>query len=232
MLDGVAKMGHIPTMRAGDTGVGFTLESLLGLRANVRAEADFEGIELKATRSRLPASRRPPPSGVVTLFAKTPEWHPVGSRERLLDLHGYRDGNGRWSLYTSIYARRPNPQGWQLEFNPSSRRLVAHRHGAPQVYWPESVLAARLREKHTETIFVTAHAITQGETELFRYDHVVHCKDASISNFIDLINERAAFHDFAMHRRPDGTARDHGFLFRMGKGHLTRLFATVEERVL
>jgi hypothetical protein len=168
----------------------------------------------------------------VTLFAKTPEWRPIGSEQALLDRHGYFDANGRWSLYTSIYAHRPNPQGWRLEFDYPRTRLIAERNYEPQVSWRLEVLAARLKEKHTETAFVVAHAVKTGGTEQFRFDQVIHCLNPSLTNFLTLIDERRVFQDFAIHRRTDGTPRDHGFLFRVGKQHLTRLFSTVEERRL
>lgn len=232
LLRGISALGHVNSLRAGDTGVGYTLETMLGIDANSRLDADYEGIEIKASRSRYPAERRPPTNGHATLFAKTPEWHPIGSRQALLDRHGYVDAGGRWSLYMSIYAHRPNPQGWRLEFDAKRPWLVAERHTEPQVYWDLNVLAKRLKEKHQETVFVTAHTIREGPAELFRYDQVVHCKDARLTNFLTLIDQRVAFHDFAMHRRPDGSPRDHGFLFRLNKSALPRLFATVEERLL
>jgi hypothetical protein len=53
----ISARGWIATMRTGDTGIGFTLETLLGIEANVRRSGgDFEGIEL-----RRPAAERPQP---------------------------------------------------------------------------------------------------------------------------------------------------------------------------
>ena len=126
LLVGVAGQGYVPSMRAGDTGVGYTLETLLQIQANVRMDADFHGIELKATRSREPVERRRPPRESVTLFAKTPEWDPVGSRQNLLDRHGYYDANGRWGLYMSIFAGHPNPPG-MVTVSPRRGRAVNGR---------------------------------------------------------------------------------------------------------
>ena len=232
LLVEVAAKGYVPTMRAGDTGVGYTLETLLEIDANVRMDADFHGIELKSSRSRDPVDRRPAAREHVTLFAKTPVWEPVGSRENLLNRHGYYDENGRWGLYTSIYAGHPNRLGWSLSRQDQAERLTADRGGLPQVYWSYPVLAKRLREKHTETVFVTAHAVRRDGIEQFHYDEILHCKGASLANLLGLIDERGVFHDFAMHRLPNGTARDHGFLFRTTMNNVPRLFTTVEGRRL
>ena len=129
----IAALGYVRTMRSGDTGIGYTLETLLGIDANSSLLPDFEGVEIKAGRSRLPARRRGRSTERVTLFAKTPEWGALGSREGLLDEHGYFDKDGRWSLYMSIYAGKPNPQGWSLRNDNDTAILWADRNGAAQV---------------------------------------------------------------------------------------------------
>ena len=67
-LESICEMGFIETMRSGDTGVGFTLESLLGIAANSNRAPDYKGIELKSGRSK--AHKK----GKMTIFSKTPDW--------------------------------------------------------------------------------------------------------------------------------------------------------------
>ena len=43
----INKKGFIKTMRVGDTGVGYTLETLLGIKANSNKSPDYKGIEIK-----------------------------------------------------------------------------------------------------------------------------------------------------------------------------------------
>ena len=50
MLLEVNREGWVPSLRTGSTGVGFTLESRLGIAANSRKAPDFHGIEIKAGR--------------------------------------------------------------------------------------------------------------------------------------------------------------------------------------
>ncbi len=61
-------MGFIRTMRTGDTGIGYTCESLLGIQANNATTPDFKGIEIKTKRDNRQSNR-------TTLFSKTPDWH-------------------------------------------------------------------------------------------------------------------------------------------------------------
>ena len=59
--------GWIKTLRRGDTGVGFTFETKLGIEANSKKKPDFMGIEIKAFRKRSFGS-------LVTLFSQVPNW--------------------------------------------------------------------------------------------------------------------------------------------------------------
>ena len=59
MLSEVSRKGFIKTMRPGDTGVGYTLETLLGIEANSKKAPDYKGIELKSSRVSK-ASNKPP----------------------------------------------------------------------------------------------------------------------------------------------------------------------------
>jgi hypothetical protein len=225
----IGARGPVASLRTGDTGVGFTLETLLGIPANVtRGGGDYRGIEIKASRSTLPLEQRPRPAGNVTLLAKTPTWGALVDRAGLLNTHGYVDQNGRFALYMSVYAGRPNPQGWALVDEPAARRIAAARLGVGQVWWTYEVLERRILEKHRESAFVTAYAQRRAEGETFLYDHVLHCRGATLANFLELVNERGVFVDFAMHRNELGGVRDHGFLFRTTQAQVPRLFRTVE----
>ncbi len=207
-LQSIGAGGPVASLRDGATGVGFTLETLLGIRANVsQGGGDFRGIELKATRSTVPLNRRPRPAGNVTLLAKTPEWGALVDRGGLLNAHGYVDHDGRFALYMSVYAGRPNPQGWTLVDEPAARRVAAARQGVEQVWWTYETLERRILEKHRESAFVTAYAQRQAQGETFVYDHVLHCRGATLTNFLELVNERGVFMDFAMHRNELGGVR-------------------------
>ncbi|MDR0707290.1 MAG: MvaI/BcnI family restriction endonuclease [Treponema sp.] len=47
----IKDMGYIPSRRRGPTGIGYTLETLLGIAENNDASPDIDGAELKAHRS-------------------------------------------------------------------------------------------------------------------------------------------------------------------------------------
>ncbi len=70
-FDAITALGFVPTRRAGDTGVGHTLESLLGLSENNDPGGDFLGMEVKAWRLGAHGTNRRRP---MNLFLKEPQW--------------------------------------------------------------------------------------------------------------------------------------------------------------
>lgn len=220
-LRAINKLGWIPTVRSGDTGVGMTLEASLGLAPNVKSGPDFKGIEIKSLRTAANSKK-------VTLFAKTPNWEP-GGRVKLLDDHGYLDDNGRWSLYHSIYGHRQSSAGWQLRVDDDEGLLYVDRNGTPVVNWDLATLEQRLKEKHTEAAFVSAQTRGKGKDEAFKFGQVTHASSPSIGRFVALIRDGHVSHDFAMHRSESGAPRDHGFLFRISLGHISSLYGDIAE---
>ena len=221
-LRAIAALGWVRTVTAGDTGVGMTLERLLGLPPNSSGEPDYQGVELKAKRTSAKGGAR------RTLFAKTPEWGPTG-RSGLLDVHGTYDANGRFSIYQSIYAHRESREGWRLSYDPIEQRLWVLRHGVRVVSWRRDVLAKSLETKHRETVFVYAEARGKGVDEEFRFARALHALGAQVDRLLRVFEDGDGCHDFAIHRRENGSVRDHGFLVRVEEIALPALFSEIEE---
>lgn len=79
----IREMGFVKTHRKGDTGIGKTLEDLLGISENNIAGPDFGTYELK--------SGRKDSSSMLTLFTKAPS--PKGANKELLRVFGYKQRN-------------------------------------------------------------------------------------------------------------------------------------------
>jgi hypothetical protein len=98
--------------------------------------------------------------------------------------------------------------------------------------WPYASLDQKLKQKHQETVFVTAHCVVRDGLEHFWYDEITHCRRATVENLRALIVERWVSHDFAIHQTPAGGVRDHGFLFRVIRSQIPRLYEETETRRL
>ena len=219
-LKEVNKKGWIPTVKAADGGVGMTLEHSLGIKANSSTSPDILNIELKASRKKKGA-------GKVTLFAKTPIWG-SGGRNALLDEHGYHDDKrDRWALYHSINGHIESTSGWRLRVDQTGGKVHVDRHGQSVVDWEIATLDESLKKKHRETIFVEAETRGKGAAEEFRFTRITHAASPDITRFLSLIEDGRICQDFAMHRTETGSARDHGFLFRIIDGYQSSLFAYI-----
>lgn len=211
----------VPSLRKGPTGVGYTLETLLGVRANSSQAPDFTGLELKAYRRGAITGA----GKLVSLFAKTPEWLGVDRGPGLLRDYGYHDSRrGRLALYCTITTTL-NPLGWCLVVDPDRGRVSVAHQGKEVLAYSFSTLEARLSSKHPATLFVRASYRMADGREEFRYDEVVLCREPSLANFLDLLEEGLIGLDFTLHQKADGGARDHGYLWRIRESAIPRLFA-------
>mgnify|MGYP004004340705 FL=1 len=93
-LKTLKEKGFVKTHRAGDTGIGKTLEDLLGIEENNIPGPDGEDTELKAARKNSPS--------MLTLFTKSPL--PRGINSILRAEYGYPDVNhpDKLALRTTI----------------------------------------------------------------------------------------------------------------------------------
>lgn len=211
----------IPTRRAGPTGVGYTLEDYLGIPANSSKAPDLGFAELKAYRKGAQSG----PGKLVSLFAKTPNWLGVGKGIGLLKRFGYLDeARNRLALYCTI-TTAPNSLGWKLELDYDARQVyVVHDHETTLAYDLETLERA-LERKHPATLFVIAGSRGEGKAEEFLYETVVLCREPSLARFIELIEDGLIGLDFTLHQKPDGRARDHGYLWRIRESAIPRLYA-------
>src|ERR1035437_296644 len=105
----IKSLGFVKTHRKGDTGIGKTLEDLLGIKENNIPLHDIDGVaELKAYRRKA--------KSMLTLFTLEP-LPKGGKRDRmLLDNFGYskRDNGRIKELHSTLSCKRYNNQFLKL----------------------------------------------------------------------------------------------------------------------
>lgn len=223
-LKRVSARGFIGTVRAGDTGVGATLEDALGIRANTNKGPDYRGIEIKASR-RLPTGRA---KNRVSLFSQVPDWSASRYKNgsELLKAHGYVK-DGRRQLYCTV-GKKPNPQGLYNQVDASTGNLVnlCSRDGATEdvCVWPLDSLRDRLREKHRETFWVKARSRGEGESEEFHYVEVEHTRLPLLGNLELMLEAGQITFDYTLSVKARGGSRDHGYLFKAWPEDFVLLF--------
>lgn len=230
-LQSVGAKGFVPSLRSGDTGIGFTLESLLGIQANSSQAPDFHGIELKA--GRLGKRNKAAAARHITLFAKTPAWdRSAYSARRALETFGYRDNNtNRLQLFCSVGAK-VNSLGFRLEPRSEDDHLVSVNMdrvpGGEDVFlWLMTALRTSFKEKHRETFWVGARSKLVSAVEHFHFVEARHTRNPPLSTFERLLASGGICVDLTMSEKGTTAVRDHGYLFRVYGSCFDELFPEV-----
>lgn len=227
-LANIHSAGYFKSLKSGDTGIGFTFETLLGIEANPTKAPDYKGIEIKTSRSARVKDKRRVSTGKQTLFSLIPNWGMLGDRRNLVETYGYEDiERERKGIYCTIKVK-PNSYGFYLEVREGN--IYVMKEGEEVVVYEKERLKEALFNKHKESFFVTAHAVKdKNKEEWFRYDSAIYCSEVSFKGFIELIEQNLLGVDFAINIK-NGRVRDHGFLWRIeNRKYLFSLFDNVVE---
>lgn len=233
-LKKIHQKGFVPTITAGDTGVGMTLESLLEIPPNPSKQPDYKGIELKSARDYRKSHTR------SNLFSKVPDWkNSRGTTDKgIIEKYGYwgkdKDDNDRFNLYCTVRAGTPNPQGLFFEVDHDNDILINYaltNENAKEyvAQWDLAELRKSLLRKHSETFWVEAKCEVINKKEHFHYDSVIYTRKPNVNLFGVLIEEGIITMDYTMHLREDGSVRDHGYLFKIFPENLNKLFPDPQE---
>lgn len=201
----------MPTEILADTGIGRTVESLLGIEMNPSKNPDYKGIELK--------SHRKPSKVRNTLFTQAPEWaiSRLKSGRAIVEEYGYIPvGYTHKSLHVTLTANRPNHQGLGLLVRPELGLLEADEFSQNAMAdgtfrkindvatWQLINLHERLLTKHHETFWIDAEIKKVRGRELFRVTEILHTKNPIPSQFDILLDQGQITIDFLLCRDSGG----------------------------
>lgn len=170
-----------------DTGIGRTIETLLGIPMNSDKTADYKGIELKSARGSNPGARK-------NLFTQTPNWElsRCKSGQEIVNKYGYFTEEGLKTIQTTVSASHPT-RDLQLMVNELDGLLelqhireVGHDDVA---VWQLLKLHERLLTKHHETFWINVENRIENNKEYFRYDNIIHTKNPNIGQFDLLLGQ-------------------------------------------
>jgi hypothetical protein len=220
-FDQVAEMGWIESMRGGDTGIGYTFESLLGIEENNDKKADFRGIEIKCKQVKYETTRA---SGKINLFQQGPTWSSELSSYARLEKIGKLSEEGKLACYSQITTKENN-LGLILEIGRENETIDLLKHIEQIGFWRYAMLEKRLLEKHSRTAFIKADVSKSGNQ--FKYKEFVYCEQPSIQKFIQLVLRNEIVFEFTMSEKANRTVRNHGYPWRLNhEDLLDKLFAT------
>lgn len=213
-LSEIKQAGYIVSLRRGNTGIGYTLEVLLGVKENNLKIPDFGDVELKSQR-RETTSR-------LTMFTfNRGVWQM--EQKAVIDEYGYIDANGRPSLYCIVNST-PNNQGLFLKVEEEMVRLY-HVDKTLIAHWPGEGLIDTFKKKMPSLVIVYADTrVNSDEKEEFWFNEADLLTDPNEDNFLDLIRKDIVVVDLRMHLRNNNVVRNHGTGFRIEEKFLNLCF--------
>ena len=204
-LSEINQMGYVVSLRKGNTGIGYTLETLLGLEENNLKTPDFGDLELKSHRNGV--------NNRVTMFTFNRGVWKVKPRE-VIEKYGYIDTNGRPSLYCTANSK-PNNQGFLAKVEQGAVRLY-HLDGSLIAEWPGERLIDRFKNKMPALLIVNADTrINSDRKEEFWFNEAYLLTKPDEENLLDLIKKDIIIVDVRMHLRENRVVRNHGTGFRI-----------------
>ena len=208
-LQEIRKMGFVKTHRKGDTGIGKTLEDLLGIKENNIPLPDIgEVAELKSYRKNA--------KSMMTLFTLEP-LPKGGDRDRLLlDNFGYskRDNQRSKELHSTLSCKRYNNQNLRLSVEKDKIR-VKGKNKRINIFWDMESVKKKFDQKLPALVYVLADTKTIKDDEYFYFNEAYLLEDFDFELFKKRVKADDILVDFRMYYRPDGSVRNHGTGFRV-----------------
>jgi hypothetical protein len=241
----IKRMGYVQSHRRGDTGIGKTLEDLLGITENNIAGPDFATYELK--------SGRKDSVSMLTLFTKTPM--PQNAINRLLETFGYPQRTARYrprfslaeyasgkpqvgirrdetdsstvptrekELHVTVDAVKPNSVGLMLEIK-HNKIYIGNKRGV-EAYWDNNTLRTAFEKKYRRLIYVLAEHKKEAGKEYFWFNEANLLENFSFERFSGLVAQGTVKADLRIGHYPDGRPHDHGTGFRVLPRYLPECF--------
>lgn len=217
-LKGIKQQGFIKTHRSGDTGIGKTLEDLLGIQENNIPLHDISDIaELKTYRKYA--------KSMLTLFTIEP-LPKGGDRDRLLlDGFGYSKRNNQRSkeLHSTLSCRKYNNQGLRLLVEKDKIR-VQGKNRRLNIYWDMKSIESKFHDKLPALVYVLADRKIINKKEHFHFNEAYLLTGFDFELFKKMVKKDCIVVDFRMYYRPDGSVRNHGTGFRVKINKLYEAF--------
>jgi hypothetical protein len=225
----ICEEGYVPSLRKGATGIGYTLETKLGIEENNISDSDIDGVcELKTRRSG--------GSSRITAFCVSPVW--AVKPRKLVEKFGYQcDKNqDRTNLYAPLKFGVNNPPSGRWNFlvdvEPiEEEKCLVIRDSENQLigHLPLSVLRYKFRTKYHNLLLVKAKTRKKKGSEQFWYNEAYYAEGITIKKVEELLRNGSMVVELRLWLdRKTQKFKDHGTCFRVAEKGTLSLYETVE----
>lgn len=218
----IKNQGWITTHRFGSTGIGKTLEDLLGIPENNIDGPDFGDYELKSCRINS--------HSMLTLFTKAPQ--PRGASKKLRDKFGYLGDEGT-ILHATLSADRYveiTDTGHQLKiYCDTSKISIVDEDHEEHAYWTREILKNAFEKKYKgKFVYVKAESRGSAANEQFKFIEAYEMSGFDYDAFIKLLEHGKIYVDLRIGLYHDGPKKgqmhDRGTAFRIRESDHPTLF--------
>lgn len=225
----IKNMGWIKTHRSGPTGIGKTLEDLLGIPENNNDEPDFGEYELKSCRINS--------QSMLTMFTRSPQ--PPKSNTYLREKYGYSSNaydNDEKVLHSTLSADRFTSianTGNKLKIHCKDNGIyIRSQTEIENVYWSRDILKRCFEKKYkNKFIYAKAQSRGTGAFEEFLFVDAYKVSGFNYNMFMQLLENGKIYIDLRIGQYPDGRTHDHGTGFRIRESDQYLLFKDINKIV-
>ena len=224
----ISNRGFIKSLREGDTGVGFTLETLLGIPANSSKKPDYKGIELKSIRQRNPKG---------TFFSMAPDWKKSNlSDKELIEKRGYyTEKFGPLKSLHQTLSTKKNKRNLRLflEERDIYGGVEINNIFEKDVYWSLEELQKRITTKHKETFWIDVETKGSVANEEFKYRAITHTSDVDVGVVPILLENEIITLDYLLWEKGENwksytKKSGYDYLWKIKKKNLDALFKFIK----
>lgn len=226
IYSGIVNKGWVKTHRSGPTGIGKTLEDLLGIVENNIDGPDFGDYELKSCRIDS--------NSMLTIFTKTPQ--PKGAINNLREVFGYSSeayDNNEKVLHSTLSADRfvsiaDTGRSLKISCGPEKISIIADDN-IEYAYWTRNQLKIAFEKKYkNKFVYAKAEARGSGANEEFRFIEAYEVSGFDYEAFVNLLEQGKIYIDLRIGQYhggiKDGQTHDHGTGFRIKENDQQYLF--------
>jgi hypothetical protein len=175
---------------------------------------------------------------MVTLFTKSPI-HPPNATTTMLKIFGIVSGDESKAFHTTTTGRRVNVfyggYGFRLRTSSADQKIYLDLYNSAgnlvvqkyPIYWTYDFFSWIIDKKIGNMGFVEAKSKVVDEVEYFMYENFTLFRGATLSTFLDCINEGVIVYDIRMGLKDGGKFHDHGGGFRILRKNLGDLYENV-----
>lgn len=205
-LQDIRERGWMTVDKNSDSGIGDTLERLLGIARNNSRRPDCiyggKEVEIKSHRIRS--------NSMISLFALEPGTKVLDDAD-LIRKYGYNDKKGRLALSNDLSCKGYNAQGLKLAVDPSEDAMLMVDKEDNAV-WAWEISRIDLKLLNLCLVHVDTRR-SNGKLE-FRIEKAELMEGLDNKSFFELLENGFVVIDLRMHLKDSGAVRNHGTAFR------------------